>query len=554
LDIVLSQFGIHCATTKFVNYDTTTMDLQSTALGSATKLDLSTPKVAPASPPLSSPELLLRKEQEQIDLAVALSLQEQFNTAALVSTSQGRAWDFVHKVAANHRRLIQYDSNKPDWNGNNFKVVHTDDLVYTTKRLLDMQDAFRAAGKPVTVDIGFHYTDASNMHRIRTDGLLTKAEREASQIRAEFKGATFGDGVYLANNPYSYHKFCGGEQGLLVARLKGSVEQKDTVLGREGDSDEVCVLQQSAQCVALVQYHADVVSLNQDEAVGNQMVHEYHCSLQAVVDECFNDGQKTEVLPLKPSEVIKRVHASYVPPPLPTSYRNPNIANFISKDTYTAPKTLVREDHKQMLQAQLYDVACCTEQNCNICLESMFIIGGGCVAKLRSCSHIFPRTCIETSLEHSRKCPICRKAVGSAVSVGSMPSGTMKIEGCPYLDCSGNGKVGSLKITYDMDPGTQKAYHVNPGEEYDGTVRITFVPDTVDGRNLVKRLRYAFIHGLTFTIGTSLTTGQDNKIVWASIHHKTSTSAGPHGYPDPGYFINANEELDALHVPAAADI
>jgi len=56
---------------------------------------------------------------------------------------------------------------------------------------------------------------------------------------------------------------------------------------------------------------------------------------------------------------------------------------------------------------------------------------------------------------------------------------------------------------------------------------------------------------LTFTIGTSLSTGQPNRIVWASIHHKTSTSPGPHGYPDTGYFINANEELDALHVPPA---
>lgn len=65
----------------------------------------------------------------------------------------------------------------------------------------------------------------------------------------------FGDGIYTANNPYSYHMFGGSDYGLLVARLKGRIEERnedalgnpterstvDTFLGRAGMTDETCV-------------------------------------------------------------------------------------------------------------------------------------------------------------------------------------------------------------------------------------------------------------------------------------------------------------------------
>ena len=80
------------------------------------------------------------------------------------------------------------------------------------------------------------------------------------------------------------------------------------------------------------------------------------------------------------------------------------------------------------------------------------------------------------------------------------------------------------------------------------------MPDNDEGRNLLKRLKYAFTHGLTFTIGTSLTTGQSNVVTWSSIHHKTNLRGGAHGFPDPSYISNANEELDALGVPASSEL
>ena len=49
---------------------------------------------------------------------------------------------------------------------------------------------------------------------------------------------------------------------------------------------------------------------------------------------------------------------------------------------------------------------------------------------------------------------------------------------------------------------------------------------------------------LTFTVGTSVTTGESNTVVWNEIHHKTNmTDERGHGYPDPNYLDNVVAEL-----------
>lgn len=60
-------------------------------------------------------------------------------------------------------------------------------------------------------------------------------------------------------------------------------------------------------------------------------------------------------------------------------------------------------------------------------------------------------------------------------------------------------------------------------------------------------LAEAFRRRLTFKVGTSITTGQTNCVVWQGIHHKTSPSGGTsnYGYPDPSYFHRVTEELKA---------
>ena len=54
---------------------------------------------------------------------------------------------------------------------------------------------------------------------------------------------------------------------------------------------------------------------------------------------------------------------------------------------------------------------------------------------------------------------------------------------------------------------------------------------------------------LTFTIGTSVTSGMTNTVVWNEIHHKTTIqNYSGHGYPDPNYLDRVMLELAAQGV------
>ncbi|KAL7523187.1 hypothetical protein ACHAXR_000059, partial [Thalassiosira sp. AJA248-18] len=166
---------------------------------------------------------------------------------------------------------------------------------------------------------------------------------------------------------------------------------------------------------------------------------------------------------------------------------------------------------------------------------------------LTQCSHVFHNECIQRAFKSKPQCPICRVAIGAPQ--GKSPSGTMGISTTPE-SCSGF-QQDSIVIKYNISPGTQHSYHDSPGETHSGKVVKAYLPRNENGQALLKRLKYAFMHGLTFQVGMSITTGRANAVTWSSIHHKTSTSGGvtKHGFPDESYFSNCNEELDGLDVP-----
>eukprot|EP00914_Ancora_sagittata_P029308 GHVO01057910.1.p2 GENE.GHVO01057910.1~~GHVO01057910.1.p2 ORF type:complete len:154 (-),score=52.33 GHVO01057910.1:264-725(-) len=58
-------------------------------------------------------------------------------------------------------------------------------------------------------------------------------------------------------------------------------------------------------------------------------------------------------------------------------------------------------------------------------------------------------------------------------------------------------------------------------------------------------LAEAFKQGHTFSVGTSLTTGRSDVVVWNGIHHKTSPTGGiqMYGYPDSTYMTRVTDEL-----------
>jgi hypothetical protein len=112
--------------------------------------------------------------------------------------------------------------------------------------------------------------------------------------------------------------------------------------------------------------------------------------------------------------------------------------------------------------------------------------------------------------------------------------------------------VNTIVITYDIPSAFQFRYHESPGKMHGRKFVSAYLPNNIDGQNLLKRLKYAWLHGLLLMVGTSLTSGAHSQCTWASVHHKTCMTGGieKHGYPDPGYFVNCNQELNNLGVPA----
>ena len=164
--------------------------------------------------------------------------------------------------------------------------------------------------------------------------------------------------------------------------------------------------------------------------------------------------------------------------------------------------------------------------------------------KLFRCEdHFFHIECILNFIQQQTgfKCPICQKIYG--IIMGDMPPGTVGVKVDDKLKCSGYN-CGTITIYYHFKDG------VIDGKKYTGTSRHGYIPNTQKGRILLALLYIAFERKLSFTVGTSVTTGQQDCVVWNGIHHKTSTTGGTshYGYPDPTYFNRVCEELAAKGV------
>lgn len=161
--------------------------------------------------------------------------------------------------------------------------------------------------------------------------------------------------------------------------------------------------------------------------------------------------------------------------------------------------------------------------------------------------------------EHARRCTFgCRRhsrpQCDFTTPIGAMPSGSMRVDELPDLTCPGYSTAGgSFLIAYRISGGLQCDYHANPGVGYQSIYREAFLPVNSEGRALLKRFQFAFSRGLTFQVGTSLTTGASDSVTWA-IPHKSTLAHHLFGYPDPDYFTTANSVLDDMGVPIASDL
>ena len=144
----------------------------------------------------------------------------------------------------------------------------------------------------------------------------------------------------------------------------------------------------------------------------------------------------------------------------------------------------------------------------------------------------------------SYKCCVCGKVYG--VLFGNQPEGKMVVK---------QNKVGELPLESYESCGTYEIYYFFPsgtvGEtKYSGTQRCAYLPINDEGTEILELLKIAFQRRHIFTVGTSVTSGKKNTVVWNGIHHKTATGGGTkyYGYPDPTYFSRVKEELAAKGV------
>lgn len=179
------------------------------------------------------------------------------------------------------------------------------------------------------------------------------------------------------------------------------------------------------------------------------------------------------------------------------------------------------------------------EEKCPICLDPIQN-----KKVLEKCKHEFCDKCLQECLKHKPVCPVCTVPYG--VVIGNQPEGTMT-HNTTSSSLPGYPHCGTIQIHYSIPSGTQQQNHPNPGRRYSGTQRTAYLPDSQEGREVLRLLQKAFHQKLIFTVGESRTTGASDTVTWNDIHHKTSTTGGPQnfGFPDPLYLMRVRDELKA---------
>ena len=198
---------------------------------------------------------------------------------------------------------------------------------------------------------------------------------------------------------------------------------------------------------------------------------------------------------------------------------------------------LAYDSFKQLVQSNHED------EKCSICMCEFTESDSQNIIKLDKCSgHYFHKDCIELCHKQAHlRCPICGVIYG--IMTGDMPKGSMRLI-----------KYPSSAVDWEAYPNTDilEVHYVFRGGKRDeilfpGTSRVAYLPYNDEGIEVLRLLIIAFERRLTFTIGTSVTTGRPNQIIWNGIHHKTALDGGPScfGYPDETYFSRVKEELAA---------
>jgi deltex-like protein len=185
---------------------------------------------------------------------------------------------------------------------------------------------------------------------------------------------------------------------------------------------------------------------------------------------------------------------------------NPPMNNIVESLRYTAPRSLAMGVPSDAVIAP--PASCNGRDDCTICFERL---NKRRYVALKACNHVFHHKCIQMAIKSKPQCPVCRVPVGASPQ-GKSPSGAMTISISP-ISCSGF-RCDSLVISYNIPAAYQLSYHDNPGQSHSGKVATAYLPNNEEGKDLLKRLKFAFMHGLSFSVGTSLSSGLSDQCTW----------------------------------------
>lgn len=401
----------------------------------------------------------------------------------------------------------------------------------------------RATGKGAMFGDGIYTANNGTMFRSFGDTGLIVGRLQGRAVRAAGSMWFGGGGASVdANTIVGDKRACAIALGgpSLGPRASGFGGGSGNQSWPADDSEHEIVLRSSRQCLPVVCFDNALRNCRE----GKDCVRFIRWSLQQIFDRLFNEGLEradVEDLPMVRAsratfsgigtggagamfKFSQMLASSLGPAPFPgpgrqlssysTSASNalmpmmmPSLHNRSAQPasqtlSYNAPRTLGTGVPPSALAAP---PACANmEEECAICFDAFK--KRKCVA-LRACNHVFHGDCIEQAFGAKPQCPVCRKSIGEPR--GKSPSGQMIISKSP-IKCSGY-RESSIVITYSIPAARQMGYHDNPGLMHGAKHETAYLPDNADGRNLCKRLKYAFIHGLTFTVGTSMTSGAPNQ-------------------------------------------
>lgn len=148
------------------------------------------------------------------------------------------------------------------------------------------------------------------------------------------------------------------------------------------------------------------------------------------------------------------------------------------------------------------------------------------VIQLNRCPHKFHRRCLIGWFNNKPQCPICNccympqvQLFGGFLLTQLFKQGNQPADGTMTSDVvrgriPGYQERSHIKITYTFPNGVQGNNHLRPGTQYKGTRRVCYLPNTSDGQEVLRLLEYAFDRRLVFTVGDSVTSGQQNVVTW----------------------------------------